>query len=370
MEPLREIADEVVIAADARVDEAGLAEYAAVADSLLRVEVTYPERSLAWMHALCSGDWIFRIDADEVASPELVASLPELIADRDVRQYWLPRRWLHPDANSWLSEIPWWPDYQLRLYRNDCFLRFSGMQHTPATSQAPDSYLELPLYHLDLLINSVKKREAKAAFYDSVRPGLEAPGGGPLNQRFYLPERASSLELADVPEDDRLEIERVLSATAVMNGTLDSELPVTTATEVDKWLGDRPYESELFRAEIVPIEKTVRMVPNEERAVHFRVTNTGEATWFWYNPEIDEGHQVRLSYHWLKEDGSIHDYDGRKTWLPRRLDPGASTVVPLIVRAPKKKGTYILEVDLVRERWFGCSTRVTVPVAPVSSRSR
>ena len=34
-----------------------------------------------------------------------------------------------------------------------------------------------------------------------------------------------------------------------------------------------------------------------------------------------------------------------------------------MVRAPKKKGTYVLEVDLVHERWFGCSVRVTVPVA-------
>jgi hypothetical protein len=105
------------------------------------------------------------------------------------------------------------------------------------------------------------------------------------------------------------------------------------------------------------------MLPGEERAIHFRVTNRGQIAWPWHNPSVNEGRQARLSYHWLKENGSIHDYDGLRSWLPRRLDPGDSTVVPLLVRAPKKKGVYVLEVDLVHERWFGCSVKVTVPVA-------
>ena len=362
IEPLREIADEVVIAADARVNEAALAEYAAVADRVFRVEVVYAERHLAWMHAQCSGDWIFRIDADEVASPALVASIPKLISNRSVREYWLPRRWLFPGADSWLDEPPWWPDYQLRLYRNDCFLRFSGALHSSAVSQAPTSYLEAPLYHLDLLLNNIEQREAKATFYDSIRPGLEAPNGGTMNQRYYLPERASSLELTAVPDDDRCEIERVLTASAVTAGALGRRIPVTEVAETDVWLEGRPFDPEVHRAEIAPIETTVRMVPNEVRGIHFRVTNTGRAPWPWHNPEIDEGRQVRLSYHWLNEDGSIFEHDGLLTWLPCRLQPGRSTVVPLIVRAPDDEGTYVLDVDLVHERWFGCSVRVTVPV--------
>ena len=364
LEPLREVADEIVVAADSRLDEATIAEYATVADKLLRAEVFHPDHHHHWLHAQCSGEWILRMDADEVTSPALVEVIPVLMQDRGVRQYWLPRRWLYHDTGSWLDEPPWWPDYQLRLYRNDCFLRFAGsLMHGGAVSQAPAAYLEQPLYHLDLLLNSIEQREAKAAFYDSLRPGVEAPGGGAMNQRFYLPERASSLELSAVPNADRLEIESVLSASTVTNGVLDSPIPVTPLAETDLWLKNRPFDSEVHRAEIAPIEETIRMMPGEERAVHFRVTNTGRAAWPWYNPMIDEGRQVRLSYHWVKENGSIYEYDGLRTWLPRRLDPGDSTVVPLMVRAPKKKGTYVLEVDLVHERWFGCSVRVAVPVA-------
>ena len=118
LEPFVGVADEVLVAADSRVGASDLAEYAAVADRLLRVDVVHSERLFAWLHAQCGGDWIFRIDADEVASPDLVAALPELMLNRDVREYWIPRVWLYPDARRWLDEPPWWPDYQLRLYRN------------------------------------------------------------------------------------------------------------------------------------------------------------------------------------------------------------------------------------------------------------
>ena len=365
LEPLRQIADEIVIAADARLDQTTLAEYDAVADKLLRVEYAYTSRYLAWLYAQCSGDWILRVDADEVLSPALVAAIPELIQDRGVRQYWIPRRWLYPDTSSWLDESPWWPDFQLRLNKNDCYLRFAdGQLHAGgALSQPPAAYLELPLYHLIFLSTGTQEREASTARYDAIRPGMVLPDGTPMNRRYYLPEYASSLELTTVPENDRLEIARVLSASAVTNGAIDSPIPVTTLAEADQWLEGRPFEPELYRAEILPIEKTVRMMPGEERAIHFRVTNTGVAAWPMYNPLIYQGRQVRGSYHWLKENGSVHEYNGLSTWLPRRLDPGDSTVVPLMVRAPKKKGTYVLEVDLVHEGWFGCNVRVTVEVA-------
>jgi hypothetical protein len=90
MEPLRKVADEIVIAADSRVDAESLAEYAAVADQLFRIEVVHSERHFAWMHQQCTGDWIFRIDADELASPALVAALPQLIQNRDIRQACVP----------------------------------------------------------------------------------------------------------------------------------------------------------------------------------------------------------------------------------------------------------------------------------------
>ncbi len=134
---LREVADEIILGVDSRVASSSLGQYAKWADRLLRYEYTNsPQRAVAWLHRQCRGDWILRLDGDEVPSPALVAALPELTARRDVLQYWIPRRWLFPDLNSWLNELPWFPDYQNRLVHNDSTLWFEGMTHTCAMRDA------------------------------------------------------------------------------------------------------------------------------------------------------------------------------------------------------------------------------------------
>jgi hypothetical protein len=130
---LRPVADEIVVAADSRVDHDRLEQYAAAADRVLRFAVTQVERHFAWLYAQCSCEWIFRIDADEVPSLALVKGLRELTDERRAQQYWFPRRWLYPDPGHWLEETPWWPDYQNRLVRNDGALRFR-VCHTQALS--------------------------------------------------------------------------------------------------------------------------------------------------------------------------------------------------------------------------------------------
>src|SRR5271170_5099278 len=167
---LRQVADEIILGVDSRVDSAGLGQYAKWADRMLRYEYTNnPQRALAWLQRQCRGDWILRLDGDEVASPALVAALPELTARRDVLQYWIPRRWLFPDLNSWLNELPWFPDFQNRLVHNDGTLWFEGMPHTCASEMLPARYLEAPLYHLNLLMLTARQRAAKARIYEAKR---------------------------------------------------------------------------------------------------------------------------------------------------------------------------------------------------------
>src|SRR5215210_456430 len=89
---LRGIADEFVVAVDARVSSDEVARIAALTDVVRRIEFGYPERHLQWLHAQCSGDWILLLDDDEVFSGALLRRLPELIADESVRQYVLRRR--------------------------------------------------------------------------------------------------------------------------------------------------------------------------------------------------------------------------------------------------------------------------------------
>jgi len=361
LELLRPVADEIVVAADARADEDRLAHYAAVADRLERVEVDHSERHFAWLHAQCTGDWIFRIDGDEVPGAELIEQLPELIADRHVSQYVVPRRWLHTNTAHWLDGLPWWPDYQVRLVRNDGLLRFPGAQHTSAVPIRPARYLELPIYHLDLLVNREEARRAKAKAYEERSPGLEAPGGGPINERFYLPEDSDRTRLVLVPEADRAAIDRVLESVPRDVKPPDPLPPVTTTSETDRFHPRREVPASAQRAEIAFIESEARMQPGERRALHMRITNTGTDTWPW---DADLGPPIRASYCLHNERGTIVVGDGPRTAFSCDVGPGESTVVPLDVIAPVIPGAYELAADVVHEgvRWFGCDARFDLEV--------
>ena len=94
--PLRDVVDEIIIAADVRVEATDLAYYADVADVLFRYEHSGANRHWSWLAAKASGDWMLMLDGDELPSAALVAALPELVLDRRVRQYSLPIHWPWP----------------------------------------------------------------------------------------------------------------------------------------------------------------------------------------------------------------------------------------------------------------------------------
>ena len=121
LRPLREIVDEVVICADARASAGDLSAYATVADRLFTAEFRHLEFHLQWLHDQCSGDWILRLDGDEVPSRALLDALPDLLRDRRCHGWSLPIRWNWPDPATYLDEEPWRSDARVRLLRN-CLL--------------------------------------------------------------------------------------------------------------------------------------------------------------------------------------------------------------------------------------------------------
>lgn len=105
--PFREIAEEIVVAVDVSGGERDLTPLSDLADRLCEIELgTFMEASLPWLHEQCTGDWILRIDDDELPSADLLERLPELTRARDVVQYWLARRWLYPDSGTGSSSGP------------------------------------------------------------------------------------------------------------------------------------------------------------------------------------------------------------------------------------------------------------------------
>lgn len=361
--PLREVADEIVVVADSRADEAQLAHYGSVADSLHRLEIDYPDRHLAWLHAQCSGDWIFRLDGDEVPAKALVECLPDLISDRQVSQYLFPRRWLHTDPDHWLAGRPWWPDYQPRLVRNDGALRFAGVMHATALPVLPARYLGEPIYHLDLLLNSVEERQAKVRSYRARGRGPEPGAGDEFNERFYLPELGGAPELARTPAPDRAWIAAALEAGAPSPPALDRLPEVVQTAEADRLHPAREFASDAYAARISTVESSMRMYAGERRALHFSFVNEGSERWPW---DSDLGPPVRASYRLRNERDTVVVGDGPRTAFPCALGPGEATVVPLDVIAPVIPGRYEIEVDVVHEgvRWFESGLRAGLDVEP------
>ena len=65
-----------------------------------------------------ANDWVFSLDADERVSPELRASIEDLLYTPDDRLadgYRVARRAFY--MNRWIRGGGWYPDHQLRLYR-------------------------------------------------------------------------------------------------------------------------------------------------------------------------------------------------------------------------------------------------------------
>ena len=135
-----------------------------------------------WKNALvslCTGDFIFQIDADEYPNEQLIALLPEILeSNPDVDLYWVPRintvEGITPEhIQQWrwnVNEKGWvnFPDYQSRLYRktqsitwvNKVHERINGAQvftHLPAEEN-------FCLYHP----KTIERQEKQNNYYNTL----------------------------------------------------------------------------------------------------------------------------------------------------------------------------------------------------------
>jgi hypothetical protein len=367
--PLRPFADEVVIAVDARINPHLAAAHCAFADRVVRLPFAPPvERALAWLHSECSGDWILRIDSDEIVSASLAERVIELTLARDVMQYWIPRRWLFPDRSMYLTEWPWLPDYQLRLVRNEpSLLRFPGTVHSSVECLGPACFLREPIYHLDCVIRSEQDRAAKVRAYNRLRHDQRMPRHGslPLSEGFYLPEQWPAPRKAAVPQADRemLAPEAGDRFLAKRSPATQESVRLATREEVDRLWSQRQLAADAYHASLRITEPSLNIAVGEVRTLDVDVINRSTDKWGWGDHAVPP---IHLSYRVQSEDGQ-HICDGPRTPMPAPLSPGSSIRVPMLLFAPQSPGNYLFGVDLVHEhvRWFGQTVDVAVRVRVV-----
>jgi hypothetical protein len=91
-----------------------------------------------------SAEWVFFVDADERATPDLAAEIRQVIAERPENGWYVPRH------NYIFGKLTlgagWYPDYQLRLLRHGR-ARYTRPVHEIAEVEGEIGYLQHPLIH-------------------------------------------------------------------------------------------------------------------------------------------------------------------------------------------------------------------------------
>ncbi len=93
-----------------------------------------------------SGEWLFKLDADERITPELKKEIQKVIKEKGFNAYAVPRQ------NILLGKVMrfggWYPDYQIRLFKKDKLIRWQGKLHERPLFEGELGYLKNPMVHI------------------------------------------------------------------------------------------------------------------------------------------------------------------------------------------------------------------------------
>jgi hypothetical protein len=91
-------------------------------------------------------DWIFFVDADERATPELATEVRQVLGEEDKAGWWVPRH--NTIVGKLVRHGGYYPDYQLRLLRRGR-ARYDPARpvHEVVILDGAEGYLRCPLLH-------------------------------------------------------------------------------------------------------------------------------------------------------------------------------------------------------------------------------
>jgi hypothetical protein len=130
--------------------------------------------------SLCSGDYIFNIDADEIPSEELIKGLPYILEQNPTTDMYLVPRvntveglaQEHIQKWGWnINEKGWvnFPDFQMRVYRNDGNIKWKNKVHE--VLEGFKSYSAFPIEDEEFVIyhpKTVDRQEKQNNYYDTL----------------------------------------------------------------------------------------------------------------------------------------------------------------------------------------------------------
>ena len=132
-----------------------------------------------YLTTLCTGDYIFQIDADEIPHEILIKQLPEILENNpDNEVYLVPRvNTVKGLTNEHISKWRWnvdeddrvnWPDYQWRIWKNNPEIKWINKVHEKLEgfkTYAPlPAMIEMSLFHP----KTIERQEKQNAYYDTL----------------------------------------------------------------------------------------------------------------------------------------------------------------------------------------------------------
>lgn len=129
--------------------------------------------------SLCSGDYIFQIDADEMPTEYMIRLIPQIIEANQVDLIRVPRintveglTEEHIKKWGWnLNEKEWinYPDYQWRIYKKDPRIKWNGEVHEKIIGHS--TYAHLPMEETELALRhhkQIERQEKQNEYYNTL----------------------------------------------------------------------------------------------------------------------------------------------------------------------------------------------------------
>lgn len=129
-------------------------------------------------NSLCKGEYIFVIDADEMPREYMIKNIKKIIYDSNAELICVPRVNICPGyTNKWLKKHNFninnigyinWPDYQMRIYKNDSNIKWANSVHEKITGankiKGLDAIPEMSLWH----IKTIERQDKQNKLYEKL----------------------------------------------------------------------------------------------------------------------------------------------------------------------------------------------------------
>lgn len=341
----RRFANEVVVGVDADSEDDTWGVATSVADTVYHYRhpgQLAPVHLLALQH--CHGDWILRLDDDEYMESGFDSLLPELLSTQVYTHYYLARKLVVSlDPPEYLHAAQWYPNFGLRLFRNDLSILWKPPRHHTGIKVAGMGLHEprAAILHYEPIYCSPAERERKLAMY---RTG----GQNARGDLYYHNRVGEQRPFQPLPPRPTFKPEAQ---------RIDASIKQLTVQPLPAWGAD------------IKVVEIPREIPLGQKViVSFSLTNTGSMSWI---PSQPGWGTINLGFHLKTLDGKMLDRNGGRIKISAAVRPSQTVTVIGLITFIAAPGRYLLEWDLFNESecWFEqCGSKpVATPVLVVST---